>query len=167
MKHLLLLFVFGSLILTGCQKESFNIDVNQELQGQWEYERVKFVCGSSSNDLTDDYEYKVIKFEGDQISLNHNNYENFWVGKFSASGERIEIVEDPDPFCDDFDEDTFNDCDCEITYETKRYMDAELKEMNTNYSMVMSWKEFTYENNKIEYSESRDGGTYYYRLKRI
>ena len=170
MKRSLRVFFFFQLMIllfsTSCKKEEAPIDVKAELQGEWRIDKVRYRCGGTVADSTVNYKDDRITFDGNEITMHVCNMQDYYRGTFIAYHEVIRIEEEPDPFCDDYDDDPFNDCECEVTTETKRYMNANLKSVYSLQSKTLCWHDFEYNKCGIVYTETRNGGKYTYTLKR-
>lgn len=127
------------------------------LQGKWVLTESK-VQGSVRDSK---FQEVNINFKGDSIIWIDALFGDTLVGKFYSWTEIVEVIESSlvDPFCDDFDDDDFNDCEHEdvTTMQQQNYLKADLSSLSRTLGKGLSWDDFTLVNNTLSVRHREDG----------
>lgn len=109
--HFLLFLVL--IALFSCRKDrEISKSFQERLQGTWSIQEVRYGQTNSSVDSTENYLGVTLEFRQDSMIWNRASKMEVAKGSFEIKSEEVEL----NPGCDDFNEDTSDDCECETRY---------------------------------------------------
>ncbi len=148
--YFVLILFLAAVTFSSCEKKLFsNLTEEEQVEGIWRYDRVKFNNGGLSNNITDDYHLSSIRFNADSTFTHYNHQTGLLT----------------DGYWEIFRYDVWDPEDEDTDTEKELYLFFWDTTLNAYESHV--WYNFDAQKKKLEAEEDWDGGTYDYRLERI
>ena len=127
------------------------------LQGTWELTESNIQMSIK----TSIFQEVVIEFSRDSVVWIDALFGDTLVGSFYAWTDIVEVTESvqADPFCDDFDDDDFNDCEYDIitTSKQQNFLRANLNSISRGGARGLNWKNFSLNNRVLTVNHVEDG----------
>jgi hypothetical protein len=138
------------LLLSSCKEdEPLILSTADKLEGQWKFEKVKFQKSLSlaRTDLTFDYEDFIVAFN-DDFSMTQTN---------ATTGQQLQGTWEVDQEWVGFTENS----------QFMEVLEGALVDPSSGQTQLLDWIYLSVTKNKITAVEYKDGGSYYYTLKKL